>query len=209
MSVPQKSTVQSIMVKYRKHVVDIVCGAWDDWLSSPHLGSWTKRGRANFVWEQMIDRALTKFNGLPEMHISSNHETYSFHVISASSMIVFRFKKGNTTGLSANIPTQSSLAFHNHSQPNLPGIPSGQRIEVVYILDKLETMISDILVVGRDKNVVVWTYSLLKSAPSVPLPAPSVAAPPTALPTTPSRPLVRPRGPQPVPDESTNQNTGS
>ena len=188
MSVPRRDIVQPIIDRHREPIVTAVHGAWDDWLNSPHLGVWRcKRSRANFVWEQIIERAHLAFDGSPGVRIINGHETFKFLL---DDQVLFRFKKGNEAGLSVNVPTQLALAFHNHNQ-DLLGLADVHRVEVVYQLNWLETEIFDVIVVGRDEDVVVWSYGLLDSAAAVvPLPMP---APSDGLPATPVRHLVRPR----------------
>ncbi len=58
MPVPPKEAIPPILDNLREPIVAAVLGAWDDWIASPYLGVWRcKRSRANFVWEQIIDRA--------------------------------------------------------------------------------------------------------------------------------------------------------
>lgn len=188
MPVPRKDGVQPIINKHRERIVAAVLGAWDDWLTSPHPGIWRcKRSRANFVWEQIIERAHLAFNGLPGVRIIGSNETFKFLL---DDRVLFRFKKGDESGLSVNVSTQLSLAFHDHDQ-DLLGLPEVQRVDIVYQLNQLETDIIDVIVVARDGDVVVWCHSLLDSAAAVaPLPIPAPSGEPTTLPT---RRLVRPR----------------
>ena len=177
MPAPKKDIVVPIIGEHRQSIVDIVLGAWDDWRNSKHLGVWrTKRGRANFVWEQIIDRAHFVFDGSKSVIIRKSGETFLFLV---DGQVCFRFKKADHVGLSANIPTQLALAFHNH-QLDLPGLHDLHRVEIVYQLNFLETEIFDVLIVGRDNDVVAWTHSLLDIGETVmPLPMP-ISAPPAS-----------------------------
>jgi len=188
MLVPPRDVVQPILDKYREPIVTAVLGAWDDWLASPHVSVWRcKRSRANFVWEQIIERASLAFDGSPGARIIHGQETFKFLV---EDRVLFRFKKGDEAGLTANVPTQLALAFHDHEQ-DLFGLPEVHRVEVVYQLNRLETEIVDVIVVARHEDVVVWSYSLLESAERVvPLPMPAPGGEPSGLP---ARRLVRPR----------------
>lgn len=188
MPVPPREIVRPIIENYSEPIVASVLGAWDDWLASPHVGVWRcKRSRANFVWEQIIERAHLAFDGSLGVHIIDGQETFKFLV---DDRVLFRFKKGDEAGVTANIPTQLALAFHDHEQ-DLLGLPQVHRVEVVYQLNQLETEIVDVIVVARDEDVVVWSYSLLDSAEGVvPLPMPAPSGEP---PTLPARRLVRPR----------------
>ena len=188
MPVPRRDIVQPIIEKHRQPILAAVLGAWDDWLKSPHPGVWRcKRSRANFVWEQIIERAYLEFDDAPAVHIIEGHETFKFMV---EHQVLFRFKKGDESGLSANVPAQLALAFHDHNQDMLH-LPEVHRVDVVYQLNQLETGIVDVILVARDEEVVVWSYSLLNTdAKVVPLPTTAPSDEPSTLPT---RRLVRPR----------------
>ena len=161
MPFPQKDIVEPIIDKYRKSIVAAVLGAWKNWLDSPHNGVWRcKRSRANFVWEEIVDRLHLAFEQSPGVRITRQNETFTFLL---DELVLLRIKKGNAKGLSANVSTQFAFAFHNHDQ-DLPGLPEVQRVEIVYQLNQLETEIADVLVVARNKEVMLWPpYSLIKS----------------------------------------------
>lgn len=186
MPVPPLEEVRSAFDPVRELVVEAVLGGWKDWRVSPQLGVWRcKRSRANFVWEQIIDRAHMAFDSVARVRIVDGQETFKFLV---DDRVLFRFKKGDEAGLSANVPTQIAIAFHDHEQ-NLFGLPEVHRVDVVYQLNQLETDIADILVVARDGERVAWTYSLLDYGEGV------VPLPPTQLPepTKPAVRVIRPR----------------
>ena len=191
MPVPQRGFVEWILDPYRRVIVEAVQGAWQAWRASPYPGRWRcPRSRANFVWEEIIDRASIAFSEMPDVRIISRNATYGFLI---DERVFFRFKKADGRGLSANIPTQLALAFHDHDQdlPNLPGLPDVQRVEVVYTLNRLKTQIADISVVARNGNAVVWSFSLLTAdADIAPLP---VQAPSSQRPTPSVSHLIRPR----------------
>ena len=128
-----------------------------------------KRSRANFVWEQIIDRAHAALFDHADVHVIDGNETMKFLV---QDTVLFRFKKADETGRSANVATQLALAFHDHDQ-DLFDLPEVQRVEVVYKLNRLETKIEDICVVARDGDLIAWEYSLLDTGEAVvPLPLP-------------------------------------
>ncbi len=180
MPVPPKEAIQPILDNLHEPIVAAVFGAWDDWISSPYLGVWRcKRSRANFVWEQIIDRALFAFAEEPNIQVIDGQETFKFLI---KDSVLFRFKKGDEAGVTANIPTQIALAFYDHEQ-NLFGLPEVYRIEVVYQLNMLETEVVDVIVVARDGNAIAWSYSLLDSGEGVvPLPMPAPSEEPPAKP---------------------------
>lgn len=175
MPIPSKEAVRPIIERLRKPVVDVVLGGWKDWRESPHLGVWRcRRSRANFVWEQIIDRAHRAFADDGQIRILDGQETFSFLV---DDRVLFRFKKGNEAGISANVPTQLALAYHDHEQ-DLLGLAEVCRVEIVYQLNALQTEVVDVLVVARDGDRIAWAFSLLEGGEAaVALPAPELVDP--------------------------------
>ncbi len=170
MSFPNQTTVRPILDEIRDQMVSAILQAWDDWMASDYIGVWRcKRSRANFVWEQIIDRAQATLMDHDAVHVIDGNETMKFLV---RDTVLFRFKKADETGRSSNVATQLALAFHDHEQ-DLLGLPEEQRVEVVYKLNRLETQIVDICVVARDGDRIAWEYSLLDAGEAaVPLPMP-------------------------------------
>jgi hypothetical protein len=170
MPVPSEATVRPILDEIRTPIVGAIYEAWDDWLASDRNGVWRyKRSRANFVWEQIIERANNALLGHDAVHVIDGHETMKFLV---RDTVLFRFKKADETGRSSNVATQLALAFHDHDE-DLFGLPEVQRVEVVYKLNRLETQIDDICVVARNGDQIAWEYSFLDADEAmVPLPMP-------------------------------------
>ena len=168
MPTPCEATVRPILDEIRDQVVSAIREAWEDWLASDFNGVWRcRRSRANFVWEQIIERANNALLDHDAVHVIAGHETMKFLV---RDTVLFRFKKADGTGRSSNVATQLALAFHDHAQ-DLFGLPEVQRVEVVYKLNRLETRIDDICVVARNGDLIAWEYSLLDaSEAAVPLP---------------------------------------
>ena len=174
MPIPNQDAVKSVLDTVRDQILGAVRGAWEDWQGSEQSVTWrVKRSRANFVWEQIIDRAHRAFAEMRHVVIIDGGESFKFLV---QDEVLFRFKKADETGRTSNVSTQLALAFHDHEQ-GLFGLPEVQRVEVVYKLNRLETSVSDICVVARDGDKVVWEYSLLDAAEVIvplPFPAPGI-----------------------------------
>ena len=170
MPIPSEATVRPVLDEISEQIVSAIRGAWEDWLASDRNGVWRyKRSRANFVWEQIIERANNALLGDDAVHVIDGHETMKFLV---RDTVLFRFKKADETGRSSNVATQLALAFHDHDE-DLFGLPEVQRVEVVYKLNRLETQIDDICVVARNGDQIAWEYSLLDAdEATVPLPMP-------------------------------------
>lgn len=170
MPIPSEANVRPVLDEIREQVVSAIQEAWEDWLGSDRNGVWRyKRSRANFVWEQIIERANNALLDHDAVHVIDGHETMKFLV---RDTVLFRFKKADETGRSSNVATQLALAFHDHDK-DLFGLPEVQRVEVVYKLNRLETQIDDICVVARNGDQIAWEYSLLDAyEATVPLPMP-------------------------------------
>ena len=186
MPIPSETTVRPILDEIHEQVVSAIREAWEDWLASDFNGVWRcKRSRANFVWEQIIERANNALLDHDAVHVIDGHETMKFLV---RDIVLFRFKKADETGRSSNVATQLALAFHDHEQ-DLFGLPEVQRVEVVYKLNRLETQIDDICVVARNGDQIAWEYSLLDvGEAAIPLPLPE------AKPERPAASIVKLKG---------------
>lgn len=181
MPIPNETTVRPILNDIREQVVDAIKAAWEDWLASDFNGVWRcKRSRANFVWEQIIDRVHSALLDHDAVHVIDGNETMRFLI---RDTVLFRFKKADETGRSSNVATQLALAFHDHDQ-DLFDLPEVQRVEVVYKLNRLQTKIDDICVVARDGDLIAWEYSLLDAGEAVvplPMPEPKPERPAAAI----------------------------
>ncbi|KEO53487.1 hypothetical protein [Thioclava pacifica] len=181
MPIPSEANVRPVLDEIREHVVSAIREAWEDWLGSDRNGVWRyKRSRANFVWEQIIERANNALLDHDAVHVIDGHETMKFLV---RDTVLFRFKKADETGRSSNVATQLALAFHDHDE-DLFGLPEVQRVEVVYKLNRLETQIDDICVVARNGDQIAWENSLLDSdevTVSLPMPEPKPERPAASI----------------------------
>ena len=181
MPIPSEANVRPVLDEIREQVISAIREAWEDWLGSDRNGVWRyKRSRANFVWEQIIERANNALLDHDAVHVIDGHETMKFLV---RDTVLFRFKKADETGRSSNVATQLALAFHDHDE-DLFGLPEVQRVEVVYKLNRLETQIDDICVVARNGNQIAWEYSLLDAdevTVSLPMPEPKPERPAASI----------------------------
>jgi hypothetical protein len=153
-----QSEVEVRLAPYVPGMQQVVLKAWMDWMASGHNGIWTcKRSRAAYVWEQMVLEAKRQFAGDRKVSILRKNESFLFLM----DELVFRFKKSDPYGYTSNVPTQAALDYHD-PQEDLPGVPSVQRLEITYVLNKLETAVQDILLVARDQDRVLWRSSILR-----------------------------------------------
>ncbi len=74
--------------------------------------------------------------------------------------ILARFKKGDDEGRGQNHPTQTVIAFNDPTQC-LPGFPADAAcVDITYTNDELGSGINEVLIVHRDGDRVLWSYSI-------------------------------------------------
>ncbi|WP_339665263.1 hypothetical protein [uncultured Pseudomonas sp.] len=159
MSMPDKTQVLNVLKPHFPILIGCLRSAWSSWLDSEYLGRWNKRTRANFIWEETRHEAIMRLQGLPGVAVLPRSDTTLFVV---DQQVLFRFKKGDASGVSHNVKTGESQAYHDHSQALL-NLPDLMRVEVVYQLNELETSILDIIIVARQGASVLWKSSVLHS----------------------------------------------
>ena len=178
-----QSEVEGRLAPYVPDMQRVVLKAWMDWMASGLNGVWTcKRSRAVYVWEQMVLEAKRQFASNHNVSIVRKNESFLF----LAGELAFRFKKSDPNGYTSNVPTQAALDYHD-PQEDLPGIPSVQRLEITYVLNKLETAVQDILLVARDQGRVLWRTSILRKDEAgnvVTLTVPGSPKPPDSTPKT-------------------------
>jgi hypothetical protein len=156
-----KTDAEQLLSPYSDRILNMFDLAWQDWLKRIQENpSCCKRGRSNFIWDQIIHHAKNEFGFEPDHKFAiypyNNNQTYNFIV---EQQLVFRIKKGKSTRKSSNIPTNMSKGFHDPNE-SLPEIGLLPRIEIQYELDKLESSIIDVVAVARNKDAVIWQMSL-------------------------------------------------
>jgi hypothetical protein len=120
----------------------------------------------------MVQRAISGWSDDSAVRVIHRDETAKFVILDR---VLLRFKKADDRGLGSNIPTQASLNFVEQQQ-ELPGIPDAHKVEIVYVLNRLQTQIDRVVVVARDGDERLWDYVIAPTdtAEVIPLPmAPS------------------------------------
>jgi hypothetical protein len=171
MALAREPEVRSILSGFEPALLEIVRGAWDDWMKSPHKAQLRySRTRANLVHEFMVQRAIQAFDGDSDVHIIQQDETAKFLF---QRQLLVRLKKGDANCLGCNIETQAVLAFTD-PQLTIPGLPDVQKVEIVYVLNSIETEVDRVAVTARDNETRLWTYDIedRHTAPVLPLPQP-------------------------------------
>lgn len=173
MPIPDQEKVRETLKPIESDLAQIPVLAFQGWLQSPdyvYSGN-HPRIRANLIWGRMIHHARALFNGKDGITFIFHHNTVSIKVDGLGHAVLFRYKKADKTGKSRNIQTNLSDAYHDHSHRYLfDDMFDPDRIEVVYILNKLSTAIEDIRIVGRNGKHLAWFYSIMPEADVVTLP---------------------------------------
>jgi hypothetical protein len=157
---PKKSDVQALLAHREPAINTVFLNAWGRWWRNPERSILYRRCRAGLVHNYMMLEAPIVFASDRGIHPVPGQETTYFVV---DQKLVFRMKMGDEHGLSSNIGTQTSLAFVD-PQGTLPCLPDVGRVDIVYVLNHLETLISRVLVVARDGDRVSWCYPIYPPA---------------------------------------------
>lgn len=158
MAFTDEQAVRAALSIYEPAIFKAVHDGWRDWQSLALNGRllFAARSRACLVYDFIVQRAIAMLDGESGVRIFRRDETAKF--IFADS-VVMRFKKANGRGLGSNIETQATLGFVDQQQ-ELPGLGNVHKVEVVYVLNALQTQISDVLVAARDGDIRLWTYPI-------------------------------------------------
>jgi hypothetical protein len=176
MGIPLEENVLKVLKYIERDLYDIVTGAWQDWLKCSEFGRTRfSRTRANIVWERMIDRAYQVFSGDKRIDFIERNNTVFFVV---DNRILFRFKKGDFSGLSHNYPTQTAIDFNDHDILLFDDVDLS-RVEIGYVLDKSEIQIETVSIVARNDLKVLWSHEILPQGIVIEAPIPSATKTPT------------------------------
>jgi HJR/Mrr/RecB family endonuclease len=173
MTLADELSVRAILGKYENVLFNAIHGGWGDW-QALQLGGrllFPARSRACVVYDFIVQRAMAVLAGDNDVRVIQRDETVKFIF---ADKVALRFKKANDNGLGSNILTQATLGFVDQQQ-ELPGLPDVHKVEVVYVLNRLQTRIEQVQVAARDGDTCLWTYDIAPdtSAKVIPLPTPN------------------------------------
>ena len=133
---------------------ECVTVAWARWVREvkPLLPACSARGRANIVWEFMVEEARRRFPNVPVS------EAEGRFVLLFHQQLNVLFKKLSEDGLPRNYPTQTALEFAQ--QPELPGMFDFARVTVGYELNRLGTGLASVSASCLDGPAVRWRFEL-------------------------------------------------
>lgn len=167
--------VRAVLAKYETIIFQAVHGGWEDWHALPLGGRlmFPARSRACLVYDFIVQRAMSALADDDAVRVLTRDETAKFVF---EDMVALRFKKATDNGLGSNIQTQATLGFVEQQQ-ELPGFPNVHKVEVVYVLNRLQTQIEQVLVVARDGDVCLWNYVLAPDTTAEIIPLPLTSPP--------------------------------
>jgi hypothetical protein len=156
--IADENVVRQVLKPYENGIHQAIHGAWNDF-KELNLGGrllFPSRSRACLVHDFMVQRVISALVDDNTVRVLRRDETAKFII---ADQVLLRLKKADDRGLGSNIPTQASLDFIGQ-QFEIPGIPDVHKIEVVYLLNSLQTQIDKIVVVARDGDERLWDYAI-------------------------------------------------
>jgi hypothetical protein len=168
-----EQTVRDTLGPYEGTLVRALHAAWDDWRALQLGGRllFTARSRACLVYDFIVQRLIAGLEEDKNVRTVRRDETVKFVI---GERVVLRVKKANEQGLGSNIRTQATMDFVEQQQ-KIPGLPRLQKVEVVYVLNDLQTKIEQVLVVARNQDVRLWYYEIGPDRGAAVLSIPSMA----------------------------------
>jgi len=165
MPTPVKDEVQAILSIHNRagRLNRTMQEAWEAYKLNPDRGWFRRKStRAALVWEHTIRLATQYFADDAGVKIVEHHDTVSFIF---DDQVLIRFKKGSTEMMTSNVPTLLSEAYNDHEQ-DLFGHEGHQRVQAIYILNRLETSIMWAGIVAHNINKrPMWELNLSGIAP--------------------------------------------
>lgn len=168
-------------IAYEPALYETVHEAWEEWRALLLTGRllFPARSRACLVHDFIVRRAIAALAGEDSVRVLRRDETAKFIF---GDTVALRFKKASDNGLGSNIRTQATLDFVQQ-QMVLPGVPNAHKVEVVYVLNALQTQIDEVLVTARDGDSRLWSYPITPARtadiitfPPAPVPEPGRGA---------------------------------
>lgn len=175
MTLADEQAVRAVLAKYESVIFKSVQDGWNDWLDSSLSGRllFQARSRACLVYDFIVQRAMSAIDGDAAVRVIRRDETAKFIF---AGTVALRFKKANDNGLGSNIQTQATLGFVEQQQ-EFPGFPDVHKVEVVYVLNRLQTRIDEVFVTARDGDTRLWSYSITPATTADVIPMPIIPTP--------------------------------
>ena len=177
--------------------------AWVDWQVPEQSAFWplaSHPGKHGF--ERLADRLQEVFADDLGVRFFFKDETIE---IVFDNAIVARVKKANEIDLGQNIRTVAIMQFVD-AQLEIDDLSGLEKVEIVYVLNRLQTSISRVVAQARDGEMQLWVGTLGKGAPGaeiIPFTLPPPPLPPSSNVNVADE-VVRPKA-QPKPSETTKR----
>jgi len=154
MGILVESGARKLLTEVEFDLRECVVAGWARWVRevAPLFSACTSRGRANIVWEFIVDEARRRFPGVT---VSEDDGRF---VLLFHQQITIAFKKLSVDGVPRNYPTQTALTFAR--QPELPHMFDFARVTVGYELNELGTELTSVSANCFNGPCVVWRYEL-------------------------------------------------
>jgi hypothetical protein len=123
------------------------------------------------VFERLADHLQEQFADDPGVRFVFRDETIK---IVFDEYIVVRVKKANAFGVGQNIETGAITQFIE-AQLEIDGLAGLLKVEIVYVLNRLQTAMRSIVAHARDGDMQLWVWTLGEGATGaeiVPFPLP-------------------------------------
>ncbi len=185
MAIPSEHKVREVLREYEPVLVGLYLQAWDDVrqieAQQPRRYS---RTRSNDVSDRVIQLAAARFEGDAGVWVVEKNNT-AFFIFAGG--VCMKFKKGDRQGRTRNIRTAAVDCWNDPDDYKLFG-GDLMKVECVYVVNRLRTMIDSIRIQTTAHKRAMWSYEIGPGVPAVEQPLFA----PTPLPA-PRTPLVRPR----------------
>ncbi len=139
----------------------VMRGAWQQWLDVRMGRNFSKRTRANIVYDETITLARRLLPECEEVVVQEQH------IFVFDGQYAIRFKKLNSDLTSSNVRTRQNKMFRR--QECLDGMPLMHNLEAGYLLNQLQTtIVSTHLVCPSGVHSHAWQLSLEADVINVP-----------------------------------------
>ncbi|MGC3983545.1 MAG: hypothetical protein QM777_01790 [Pseudorhodoferax sp.] len=154
--------VEQIVDPHVDGLRECVQEAWKRWRFSDHARHlhW-KTVMGNSMCNYFLEVAKHKFYpAAGRIYVETKPPYVGLFVESA---LYLRFKKGQRSLRTSNVPTKSAKAFHDKSV-TIDALEGITRLELVYVPTRDLLDVERIMLVSKDKGRIAWTIDLLARA---------------------------------------------
>lgn len=153
---------EAVLAPYHERLARVVHTAWERWTTAPDA-AFDRRARAAAVWCYMKSEAQLLFEDDPAVKTIEGNNTF---LLIVADRLVVRFKKMDEHGASRNVETNLQCSFRDElGEIKMEGIPARlPRVEVGYVLNRLEDGIREVRVSAPRRRGTAWSYVVQEQA---------------------------------------------